>query len=783
MADHFEIAIIGSGPSGLGAATNAAHHKLSHVLFEKSKLANTIYEYQKGKFVMAEPKKLPLQGNLCTFEEGSRENILATWDKNIKDLGVNVKWAEVSKIEKKDDKFEISYGGEKCTAKNVILCIGVQGAPRKLGAPGEEQDHIAYTLSDPDEFKGRDIIVVGAGDSAIENAVALSKQNQVTIINRSAEFARAKDGNVKLITQAVQNGKIRCFNNTTVNRIEKEYTYLDTPDGEVQVKCNHLIVRAGAILPRKFLESCGIKFSNDSANALPVINGRYESSVPGLFILGALIGYPLIKHAMNQGYEVVEHILGNPVQPADQPLVDERLVHLPGTPKDNYEKIKTSLPLFKDLTDPQFREMLIDSTVHMLEPGKTVFERLDYTDTFWSVVEGEVGIQLPDGKSVPLGQGTFFGEMGLISGRRRSATVKTTKKSMLLESPRKQILKLISSVESVKRTLDEAFMLRALQTNIFPEVDPKFLQEVVKKAKVKNFKKGDVLFKEGDPGDCLYVIRKGSVQISRKDPAGTDIPRTYIPAGNFVGEMAILSSEPAPLPRSATVTAAVACETIMIDKSDFLALVESHPGVKERIRLLSEERRVENLQSDNDRRAGEVLGRMIQEGLTDAYNVLVIDSDLCVACDNCENACAATHGGYSRLDRKGGKFFAAVQIPISCRHCENPLCMLDCPPDALVRKPDGEVVIRDSCIGCGNCVGNCPYGVIQLVYDKKGGFSLAGLLGLKKKEKGPAKAAKCDMCEKLDGGPACVRACPTGAALRINPSELSEMMRRKGGMT
>ena len=55
-------------------------------------------------------------------------------------------------------------------------------------------------------------------------------------------------------------------------------------------------------------------------------------------------------------------------------------------------------------------------------------------------------------------------------------------------------------------------------------------------------------------------------------------------------------------------------------------------------------------------------------------------------------------------------------------------------------------------------------------------------LGFRKRKEGPAKAAKCDMCSSLSAGPACVRACPTGAAVRINPNELSNLMRRKGGM-
>lgn len=359
--------------------------------------------------------------------------------------------------------------------------------------------------------------------------------------------------------------------------------------------------------------------------------------------------------------------------------------------------------------------------------------------------------------------------MGLISGRRRSATVKAGADCILLETPRKQMIKLISSVKDVKKNIDRCFIQRALETKVFPDADSKVITGLVDKVKQQMVKKGQVIFKQGDTADNLYFVRKGSVKISRRDKTGQDIVQTYLPAGSIFGEMAIIDGSP----RSATVTAAVPCELLTIDQETAKTFFNDNPQVLKAVEKISASRKIENILDTQDEERGDLLEFIFKEGVSDAENVLTINSDLCVSCDNCEAACAATHGGYSRLDRKGGKSFASLQIPISCRHCENPLCMTDCPPDALTRKSNGEVIIRDSCIGCGNCVRNCPYGVIQLVYEKESGWdSLWSFFKSEKSESGAAKAAKCDLCEGLNGGPACVRACPTGAALRTNPSVL-----------
>ncbi|MCB0339512.1 MAG: NAD(P)-binding domain-containing protein, partial [Bdellovibrionales bacterium] len=339
MTEHFEVAIIGAGPAGLGASTNAAHHNLSHVLIEKAEIGNTIFEYQLRKHVMAEPQKLPLRAHV-SFQAGTREEILDAWNKAIQEKKVNVWKKELTKIEKEGDRFKISCGGDSCTANVVILCIGVQGSPRKLGVEGQDLPHVSYTLRDPDAFVDKDILVVGAGDAAIENAIALAEKNRVSIINRGGEFARAKEANNALMVKAIESGKITCYYDSGIARVEQEFTYIETPSGEVKVRADQINARIGAILPRKFLEDCGIGFPSDDRNAVPTVDQHYQSTVKNLYVLGALIGYPLIKHAINQGYEVVEHILGNDIEPADQVLVSEKLGHLPGEVNANLEMIR-----------------------------------------------------------------------------------------------------------------------------------------------------------------------------------------------------------------------------------------------------------------------------------------------------------------------------------------------------------------------------------------------------------------------------------------------------------
>lgn len=797
MSDSVRIAIVGSGPSGLSCAAHAAELKVPHVLLEAEEHpSHTIFRYQKGKHVMAEPGILPLRSPI-TFAAGKREAILGKWDEEVAKYKVNIQHrATVTAITGSKGAFEIkTAAGAVINAEHVVLCIGLQGNIRKLGVPGEDLERVQYQLDDPDEYNGEVIVVVGAGDAGIENALALAENNRVILINRVDEFPRVKQGNIDLVTAAINDGKMECRYSTSalkVDAVEGEKKPLfftaQTPQGVEKIPCDRVIARLGAIPPRKLVESFGIQFPNQTMEAVPQVSATYESNVPGLYIIGALGGYPLIKQAMNQGYEVVEYILGNPVEPADESLLKAKFVKFRRAKNvtEALALVQANVPLFKDLTTLQLREFMLDSEVHAPKKGEIVFRKDDYTNSFFSVVDGEVTIEVPDEdgkqKTIALGQGQFFGELGLLSGRRRSSTIQAGANCVLIETPRRSMLKLIASIESVRRQVDETSLRRAVSVHIAPFVPVEDVLEMLKGATIKSFTAGQVLFKEGDEADGLHLIRRGSVTVSRI--VGTkEVVMAYVSAGNYVGEMALLSSNDR---RSATVRAAVNCETIVLSAKAFNDVVNRNPKLRNDIQTLVRKRMSHDAQreAEPDTGSGGLINFLMGQGLGESTDVLLIDESLCVRCDNCEKACADVHDGTSRLDRQAGPTFANIHIPTSCRHCENPHCMKECPPDAIHRNPSGEVFISNSCIGCGNCQRNCPYGVIQMsqANPKRSPPSLlAWLVTGFTTEPGREehyhnaevgkKAVKCDMCKDLSGGPACVRACPTGAAIRINPEK------------
>ena len=88
--------------------------------------------------------------------------------------------------------------------------------------------------------------------------------------------------------RGIKRGDIVHLINSEPKEIETGCLVLDTADGVARVACDRIIARIGALPPRRFVESCGVAFPNDSPTAYPPVSETYESGVPGLYVVGAL---------------------------------------------------------------------------------------------------------------------------------------------------------------------------------------------------------------------------------------------------------------------------------------------------------------------------------------------------------------------------------------------------------------------------------------------------------------------------------------------------------------
>ncbi|MFM9965944.1 MAG: 4Fe-4S dicluster domain-containing protein [Planctomycetaceae bacterium] len=155
---------------------------------------------------------------------------------------------------------------------------------------------------------------------------------------------------------------------------------------------------------------------------------------------------------------------------------------------------------------------------------------------------------------------------------------------------------------------------------------------------------------------------------------------------------------------------------------------------------------------------------------------MLIDLDRCTRCNQCVDACVASHrDGRTRLYLDGPRFENYL-VPISCRSCLDPVCMIGCPVGAINRGDKGEIVIQNWCIGCEICALQCPYGSILMnprtdpkeTKPRPGAAPEAGT----EPQAPPDLAVVCDLCSSLPSQqPSCVYACPHDAALRVNSQD------------
>jgi putative YpdA family bacillithiol system oxidoreductase len=259
---EFDVVIVGAGPAGIAASLAAKESGLRYVVLEQGSIGGTILHYPRQKLILTSPVELPLYGKL-NISEIAKEELLKIWMQIVKNYSLNIKEnAKVDLIEKIPQGFRVKYGEAGCTAKNVVLALGRRGSPRKLGIIGEELPKTAYQLIEAESYEGKNILVVGGGDSAVEAAVALARQkgNMVTISYRRKEFVRLKEKNEKHLNEFMRTNRIHVVFNSQVMEIRNDAAILkEEPERLHTLPNDYVFIFAGGELPAELLKRAGVQ--------------------------------------------------------------------------------------------------------------------------------------------------------------------------------------------------------------------------------------------------------------------------------------------------------------------------------------------------------------------------------------------------------------------------------------------------------------------------------------------------------------------------------------------
>lgn len=240
-AADVDVAIVGAGPAGLSAALAAKEAKLSARIFEQGDLAASIRAFPRDKLVFDAPLTMPVHGPL-EFQSAKKDELVRAWERIVRkhELRIESRTRVVS-VTREGQGYRVitaaesgagpgSGSAQSVLARAVVLATGKYGSPRPFEAEVTEAaaSHVHRFLSDARSFEGKRVVVVGLGDSAMEAAIALSKQpgTSVTLVHRGTEFARGRKRNVDEVRHMSTRGTLELRLGTQVRRVEPGLVHL-----------------------------------------------------------------------------------------------------------------------------------------------------------------------------------------------------------------------------------------------------------------------------------------------------------------------------------------------------------------------------------------------------------------------------------------------------------------------------------------------------------------------------------------------------------------------------
>ena len=292
----YDVIIIGGGPIGIACGLEAKKKNLSYLILEKGCLVNSLYHYPTKMTFFSTSEKLELDNIpfISNNPKPVKAEALEYYRRITTSNKLNIKLFEkVDTVESlENDLHQIITEKQTYQAKNVVVATGFYDIPNYLNIPGEDLTKVKHYYDDPHFYATQKTIVVGASNSAVDAALEIyRKGGEVTMIVRKEDIGeRVKYWVRPDIINRIKEGSIKALYNSKLVEIKEDEVIIDTPEGEISLENDFVLLLTGYRPNFEFLKKMGIQLSDDGRKIPAYDENTMETNVPGIYLAGVICG-------------------------------------------------------------------------------------------------------------------------------------------------------------------------------------------------------------------------------------------------------------------------------------------------------------------------------------------------------------------------------------------------------------------------------------------------------------------------------------------------------------
>ncbi|MEX2471755.1 MAG: YpdA family putative bacillithiol disulfide reductase [Gemmatimonadota bacterium] len=299
MSKRLDLIVVGAGPCGVAVGAAAEAEGLSCVLFDKGCIANSLLDYPYymtffSTAVMLEVGNVPFT---IPDPKPTRREALAYYRRVVEHWGIEVRQYEtVVQVSGQEGEYRVrtrTRDGEEhdYDADAVVVATGGFHRANLLDVPGEDLEKVHHYYHEPYPYYDQDVLVVGAGNSAVESALEMYRNGaRVSLVHFLDEIDRGvKPWVVPDITNRLERGEITPFWRHRVTQIRPSSVVLHSEDSgeETTIPNDFVVAMTGWRADHAPLRELGVRVDDDTG--IPAHDPEtMETNVPGLYIAGVI---------------------------------------------------------------------------------------------------------------------------------------------------------------------------------------------------------------------------------------------------------------------------------------------------------------------------------------------------------------------------------------------------------------------------------------------------------------------------------------------------------------